>query len=484
MLFSLAQYTSEHIRLTNEISAYNITADSWFDATMSGEAPLFDPQTNLSWLSWVNTETSLESPGFAMGGNVDKVDGMAKFDTSDPRNPKWWNETRDDLPKFRAGGPAFTRLGPKGTILYFGGFNSTPDAEGNFTQRDMSYIDVYNIDTATWHHVIAGGDTPQIRVNFCLAVSSAPDDSSFQITLYGGWDQSGNHAYADTYILSVPSFQWINVTDPFSPDINLFIGATRPGRHTHSCVSYRDRQMLILGGLISDHDRHLNIERCSAEYPLLRALDLSTLEWQEEWNANPKKYVVPKAVRSVIGGGPGGGATMTQPTGGFNDPDLSTALAQVAPRRNPEDGMAEETDDTNEMAEETDGTNDMDAAPTKPPVYLVAGGVVGGVLGLAVIIAIAVFLILKRRRQREEPKHQIHGSHDRASIGEGSGLCNHQSSSELPHNNMDEQHVYHSSEIDGNQQRTGRKCEIHSHPRQEIDGREVKELPSRTSALN
>ena len=57
--------------------------------------------------------------------------------------------------------------------------------------------------------VIASGQVPPSRYSFCAVVSSSPDNSSFQITVYGG-SEGYNTASPNfnLYVLSVPSFIW------------------------------------------------------------------------------------------------------------------------------------------------------------------------------------------------------------------------------------------------------------------------------------
>lgn len=50
----------------------------------------------------------------------------------------------------------------------------------------MSNIFVYDIFSNVWYLVEATGEVPPYRGEFCSGVSSAPDDSSFQITMHGG----------------------------------------------------------------------------------------------------------------------------------------------------------------------------------------------------------------------------------------------------------------------------------------------------------
>jgi hypothetical protein len=56
----------------------------------------------------------------------------------------------------------------------------------DWDQRPLSDIFVYDIFSNVWYSVEATGHLPGLRAEFCSGVSSAPDDSSFQITIHGG----------------------------------------------------------------------------------------------------------------------------------------------------------------------------------------------------------------------------------------------------------------------------------------------------------
>ena len=52
--------------------------------------------------------------------------------------------------------------------------------------NDFSTLDVYDIANSTWYHQQTRGDPPNVRVNPCAVIASAPDASSFNIYVYGG----------------------------------------------------------------------------------------------------------------------------------------------------------------------------------------------------------------------------------------------------------------------------------------------------------
>ncbi|KAI0141493.1 kelch domain-containing protein [Pestalotiopsis sp. NC0098] len=206
--------------------------------------------------------------------------------------------------------------GPSGIILGLGG-GSTENNDTADEFASMSTIDVYDIETSEWYHQQTSGDTPNVRVNPCAVIFSAPDASSFNIYMYGGQNLlpvAGQTQYTDMYILTIPSFTWIKV------DIN---SSNEPAaRAGHTCHP-RDGQMIVIGGYIG------NTTDC--DKPGIHNFDASSLQWKDSFTAGDHDadfdsdntilagsygYQVPGAVQSVIGGSSDGGATATTPAVG------------------------------------------------------------------------------------------------------------------------------------------------------------------------
>ncbi len=146
----------------------------------------------------------------------------------------------------------------RGVLIGLGG--GTADTFSN----DLSTLDVYDIANSVWYHQQTKGNPPSVRVNPCAVVASAPDASSFQIYLFGGqnlqpyvritpphagiWVQmrmltsprNNKSSTPDMYILSIPSFTWIQVDQR---------GEQPAPRAGHSC-NLRDGQIILVGGYV------------------------------------------------------------------------------------------------------------------------------------------------------------------------------------------------------------------------------------------
>ncbi|KAI9813301.1 MAG: hypothetical protein M1827_004243 [Pycnora praestabilis] len=224
--------------------------------------------------------------------------------------------------------------GTQGIILGLaGGTNAT------FTQ--MNVIDVYDIGNSTWYKQATSGSYPEMRVNPCAVAASAEDGTSTNIYMFGGQNliPAGNQTlYNDMWILTIPSFTWIQV------DTNS--QSVPPARSGHTCDAW-DGQMVVVGG-------YVGTDTLSCDSPGIYVFDMSELKWDNQFTAlnggNDQNqqisqeskgsggsensdsaglsgsygYQVPGAVQSVIGGQGSGGATVTAPVQSATDGPLAT----------------------------------------------------------------------------------------------------------------------------------------------------------------
>lgn len=149
--------------------------------------------------------------------------------------------------------------------------------------------------------IAANGDEfPDIRVEFCAGVSSAPDDSSFQITIYGGYSLYQGYPYNDVWVLSVPTFTWIKVTPS-----DKSLGDGSYGRHLQTCHMGNEAQMIVLGGSVQTMHNPSTIVTstgCSDSHAPLLVLNTNTFQWSDAYNPD-LTYTQPVVVYEAIGGG-------------------------------------------------------------------------------------------------------------------------------------------------------------------------------------
>ena len=117
--------------------------------------------------------------------------------------------------------------------------------------------------------------------------------------MYGGSNTNVPRCYEQVYVLSIPSFQWISISDQGKQEALL---QEDIGRFGHTCNLYGDRQMIVLGGNLTSGEKAINTESCNTSWPVLRVLDTTTFIWQTQLNPTPSNYAVPDQVYSIIGG--------------------------------------------------------------------------------------------------------------------------------------------------------------------------------------
>ena len=379
-LYSMAGNPNNATDGINSLNAYDVQHDSWSPVSPSGNAALNKLDRGAGMFA--TTESTGLGLGFLAGG-IDWVPGMTIFDASDTSNVSWTNAT-GGIPFFWGPATEYVRFGTKGVLVVVGGYASTEKKE----QRDMSAIQIYDIDSQQWFQVSATGDIPVQRSDFCSSLGSAADDSSFQMTIYGGANDQGIGVLDDVYVLTMPAFRWIQITSQRLPGVNI----TRSRRHL--CSTYHDRQMLALGGDSVDAQQN-PVGGCQSQYPPLKLLDTSTYTWQTTFPIANSTYEVPSQVYNIIGGDGSGSSSMHAPGSGFNATIGGTAASAIFSKR-----IAK----YRTLLEANPSQTSTTPSPTPSPSGGVStGAIVGAVLGSLVFIAgLILLLILLQRRKKAQ----------------------------------------------------------------------------------
>ncbi|KAI2620667.1 hypothetical protein GGS26DRAFT_601619 [Hypomontagnella submonticulosa] len=309
--------------------------------------------------------------------------------------------------------------GPNGILLGLGG-GVVGEHETTDAFSSMSTIDVYDIKTSTWYHQQTSGEAPQVRVNPCAVIFSAPDASSFNIYMYGGQNllPYGNQTqYTDIWILTVPSFTWIKVDTSTSNE--------PPARAGHQCAA-RDGQMIVIGGYVGT--------QIACDRPGIYNFDASKLEWKNSFDAanHPADahsdnsilagsygYQVPAVVQSVIGGSSDGGATATQPASGpATDGPFKTGTPPVFTITQA-GSTATITNGPMASGPSTPGNAPAQAAASASG-SLIAAGVIAGLAGLAALY-LGFCAWLYRRQVRAYKRHMAVANRYSGAMEEDSG---------------------------------------------------------------
>ncbi|KAK2734888.1 hypothetical protein FQN55_002457 [Onygenales sp. PD_40] len=381
--------------------SYSATEGTWSHAEVDGG--MLNVEERFAGLTTRAPESNLS---FFTGGWDRPITGTLVFNATDDNNPRWTNVTQvigDDAveaPRMANGGMEYVRMGKSGVLVAFGGYDFEKKATNNTKYgtetgvdlRPMDKISVFDIESSTWYEIEATGDIPKPRTAFCTGVSSAPDDSSFQLHMYGGRHRKIKNAtvYDDVYVLSLPSFRWIH-----APTTGLQSKEDGVGRESHKCVTWKDGEMVVLGGTFRVGD---TVKKgCSKDYPPIRVLNTSKFKWEEQFSRDTS-YSVPGIVSDIIGGDKTGKATLNEPEDGWPNDKVGTIFSQRVAR-------LPEPSETPLPSEPT-GTSQPTATPPpkKSNSGAIAGGVVGALAGIGIIAGIIFFLLRKQKKQQKHDR--------------------------------------------------------------------------------
>jgi len=159
----------------------------------------------------------------------------------------------------------------------------------------MNKIRIYDVATRVWYSQNATGSDkpdhiPDARAFGCSSFISAADNSSYNIYMFGGEREIHGARTEDMWILSLPSFTWINVGDD---DTGAVLNVCRRV----------GRQMCFVGSG--------NVEEKSRP-PFPRILDMTSLEWRNTYSPNSEEYVLPAAIYAALGGNEAGGTQIVE----------------------------------------------------------------------------------------------------------------------------------------------------------------------------
>ncbi|KAJ8118816.1 hypothetical protein OPT61_g287 [Boeremia exigua] len=231
---------------------------------------------------------------------------------------------KDPQPRLGGGLQYIPNIGESGLLVALGGkvFDGLQPVTSQSRGRLLGFDDVDVFDVAshtstnsngTWYTQHTSGDIPPARIDSCTILASAPDNSSHNIFIYGGWDPTGDSTkyYDDMYVLSLPSFTWIKMFEGESP------------RYGHTCHLAAGRQLITLGG----STQHGNItDTCDWEAESIGVMDLPTMTWGSVFSAGYSPYELSNGLVDKLGGTAQGNATTRVPTGGWVSEDFEHVM--------------------------------------------------------------------------------------------------------------------------------------------------------------
>ena len=385
---------------SDTIWGYNVSTSTWKDVPVASAGSNPPAPSTGGWASDPVTGRSfyLGTPDSALARRDIASPGLQMLDTS--TSTPTWTSGIPGSPLLSAAQMVYVRSGEAGVLIAFGGVDpndhSEFDSDTLGTYREMSQIFIFDIASKTWYNTTATGDVPVGRINMCAGVSSAPDDSSFQILVYGGYNLRFGNPANDMYVLSIPSFQWVKVTPP-NPDPY--------GRWEHTCVVWQDAQMLVVGGLMKlsgGNGPVINANGCNSSHPPVVVIDTSDFTFQSQFSPQ-RSYSVPQAVYNVIGGDYRGLSSMKGPKYGFNNTNLDAIFSKTVPKAQAPTSFPPLSSGTAGTAASVSNTPDSSSSSSSTALSTAAiAGIAAGaaVLFTVGVVATAAFLLIRHRRRK------------------------------------------------------------------------------------
>ncbi|KAF9873213.1 kelch repeat protein [Colletotrichum karsti] len=251
----------------------------------------------------------------------------------------------------------------------------------------MKKIDIYDVASKSWFQQETE-DGPPALTKGCAVVATAQDASSFNVYYYGGYAgvDSKTGFNDDVWVLSLPSFQWIKVSQ----------GTELHARAGHQCVMPYPDQMMVIGGFAPESGGG---KPPCLDKGLFRMFNVSSAEWSDEYSPSKwSNYTVPTAVQSKIGGNGQGSATATVPAvSGWADPSVEAIFATPYATNKINTWYPYSEDKTSARPTITGDPGGGGGGGGGTPKWVAP--VLGVVLGLVFITAILVGFCLWRRRK-------------------------------------------------------------------------------------
>ncbi|EWC46187.1 hypothetical protein DRE_04565 [Drechslerella stenobrocha 248] len=245
-------------------------------------------------------------------------------------------------------------------------------------------VEVYDLSGKQWYLQNTTGDIPPTGISqFCATVATSQDGNSHQIYVYGGYQGLSKTfpvpVYDSVYVLSIPAFQWIKISD----------GELSTARKGHKCVKPLPDQMFIIGGAPAGETQ------CN---DIVRIFNLNTLQFSTEYDPSVyEEYKVPQRIIDVIGGDASGGATKTASRW------AAATLETIFATERPPSKAINWYPYASVPASSTPSVNIIQTKSETPKfVYPVIAVCI--VVVLAIVGGLIAFFIIRRRRQRREAK--------------------------------------------------------------------------------
>lgn len=246
------------------------------------------------------TDTAFaDAPGYLVLGDsfLNFDSGMNSFD----------NKTAPALGHTALGSMVYIPdMGDDGILVYLGGMEGpsgwvpTGSTEGT-NLRDMGTVWIHDIKNGRWYTQNTTGTIPAPRISFCTVVVPSQDKTSWNIFMHGGGtiEETSGDVYGDTWVLTLPSFQWMQVDTKGDK------------KFEHTCHVVKGNQLLVIGGrdkkqeFIGDPAANYTVDArdwSCARQGIFSSLNLNTFTWEDALPTNPDQWEVNSMILGIIGG--------------------------------------------------------------------------------------------------------------------------------------------------------------------------------------
>ncbi|KAK6425735.1 hypothetical protein LTR95_016221 [Oleoguttula sp. CCFEE 5521] len=258
-------------------------------------------------------------------------------------------------------------FGPAGLLFVMGG--SVDNVRVGF-----GAISMYEPLSQRWYSQPVTGSLP-LAVDRPCAVGVQGDNGTYEIFMYGGdaGQIDTTTSQGVVHVLSLPSFNWqVHPTN-----------ATY-SRVGHACNVIGNRQMAVIGGLILGSAGEWDFE--PDPWPNgIGIFDISAFEWSASYDASAAAYVTPDIVKQHY-----------QQNGLYPDSWADPALQEYFIRRDTPSTTGSTA--TPNPSTSSFANNDGSQQP-QSHIGAIAGGVVGGIVACAALLA-GVFWLRRHRNSR------------------------------------------------------------------------------------
>ncbi|KAF5593232.1 kelch repeat [Fusarium subglutinans] len=299
---------------------------------------------------------------FTDGSYVERpLDGLLTYNMT---TQKWTNESTKalDYATWTGRATCIPSIGSSGLLIFMGGAKvKTPSFRNESEPVSFTNITIFDPSSKEWYYQQTSGVSPDPRVDFC-SVGVQGRNNTYDIYIYGGWNTWNDKttAFGDVWVLSLPAFKW------FKAEVD------GPKRGMHGCALVGKRQMLSIGGNNWGKD-----EGWKDKDPWTQGigiLDLPSLTWSSEYDAEAEDYESPKVVKDWY---------QSDDEVEWDNREVAKLFASMSTT----------------TPKSTDGpkfdSSSKDSSPT--PVGAIAGGVVGGVA--AIVALVGIWLCIRRRKR-------------------------------------------------------------------------------------